>query len=151
MLSGLICHVVVSVGFVCSTQQEIKHIFYIVYLFDEMFSDSSNEWLNTDVHFSRRFSLSRQSSLTSVETFAYVVVFIICIWATGQPWFYIFWWDVTWYAAPSMFFSDSRSHIRSRIWSLLSLFICRNLRPCPIPKFAKCVGTCNNSSQLPVP
>jgi TRAP-type mannitol/chloroaromatic compound transport system permease small subunit len=31
--------------------QEIKQIFYIMYLFDEMFSDSANEWLNTDVRF----------------------------------------------------------------------------------------------------
>ena len=45
---GLICHVV---GFVCSTLQEIKQIFCIMYLFD-MFSDTSNEWLNTDVRFS---------------------------------------------------------------------------------------------------
>lgn len=43
---------------------------FLYYLsLDEMFSDSSNEWLNTDVCFSQQLSLSWQSSLTSCQNF----------------------------------------------------------------------------------
>jgi len=44
-----------------------------------MFSDLSNEWLNTDVRFSSGFLHHGRVVLISVETFVYVAVFSICL------------------------------------------------------------------------
>lgn len=54
--------------------RKYSKFFFIMYVFGEMFSDPTNEWLNTDVCSFQQFSLLQQSSLTSVGTFVYVVL-----------------------------------------------------------------------------
>ena len=73
-------------GFVCSTLQEIKQIFYIVYLFDKMFSDSSNEWLNTDVLFLSGFPYHGRVVSPVLKLLCMLQCLVsVSVWATGQP------------------------------------------------------------------